>query len=246
MELLNMMRRGGGCAAATTDRRATHRATLGPMLRLALVAGAVLVACKKTKPEPETRTVTTPARATDAVPIDATPTGTAPPPDKLEVCAQPSDREPLAALCTLGRPGAQAVYDCVAPRPLMFCRGAVQWTCFRNGPAGETSPPVQLSAYLASDAPQPTSGQIIDTASMKRDGEIVGVEVEWTEADDARGADKVRALVGRLGGWGCVVTREYSGSFDMDCGTWTAEITYNDIIDRVILDAQLPGRFRCK
>jgi len=147
-------------------------------------------------------------------------------------------------LSTLAQPGAKAIYDCKNPQPIMICRGASEWTCFYNVPGGEVVPPLQFSAYVASDAPVPKSGEIFDTSSMKRDGEVLGIEVKWVETDTARGSEKARLLREQLTQWGCVMVDEYRGSFDFECGTWTARVSYYDN-QNVRFTAQLRDRYSC-
>lgn len=235
------------------------------MMRLATLTTCALVACKSdpsrepaaSSPNAEALVAAIKSSAIDAAPIDAAPIASgvsAPPASRLAICGTPTTREPLAAVCALGEPAAKATYDCAEPEPIMFCRGAIQWTCFRNVPGGEAVPPVRFSAYLASSAPVPKTGQFISTASMKREGTILGVELDWKESNDSRGAERVRALVDILVGWGCIVTDVRSmgySRFDrsyLDCASWTAEVSYDGTkgMERILFKAQQRDSFTCQ
>lgn len=215
-------------------------------MKVALFLSLALFACKQDRSSAgDSSTVTRTKDADAALPIDAAPKPTAPDPDKLDICGkQPAD-EPLVAICTLGKPADRAIFECKQPKPIMFCKTTVEWACFTNSMAGEVEPPVSFWAHHPSQGPQPKSGEIIETDKMTREGPVLGVEVRIA-TDDAQGPDQTQALVKRFTAWGCVAAEEYTNRYKLDCGIWTAEVGYQDIIKKLIISAQLREMVQCQ
>jgi hypothetical protein len=217
-------------------------------MKVALVLSLALFGCKKDRSSEvtgESSTVTRTKAVDAAPPIDAAPTPTAPDPDKLDVCGKPASVEPLTAICRLGKAADQAIFECARPKPIMFCKTTVEWACFTNSMAGEAEPTVSFWAHHPSQGPMPKSGEIIDTDQMTREGPVLGIEIRIATSD-AAGPAETQALVKRFTDWGCVAAEKYANRYTLDCGIWTAEVGYQDIIDKLIISAELRGMVECQ
>jgi hypothetical protein len=213
------------------------------MTRL-LIAAMLLSACGK-KDEAETRTVIIPAK--DVPPADAGPpdaaAATAPEPGKLEVCGAKMADEPLAALCRLGTPAGDFRFNgCDQPMVLGWCKKTTMYSC-----RGSNLPPTTYEVHVESTGPPPKSGEVVDLSKVKPVGPIKGVQIAMAEADEPKGEARATALAATLERWGCVATdRGSHASTDLDCGTWEAEVSYNEIIGKVFVKAAWRGWLDCQ
>jgi hypothetical protein len=215
------------------------------MTRLLIVA-FVLAGCGK-KEESETRTVIIPPRDGGAAVKPAGPpdaaVGKAPEPGKLEVCGAKMADEPLAAICKLGTPAEEFPFNgCEKPPVLGWCKKTTMFAC-----RSSNLPPTTYQVNVESTGPPPKSGEVVDLAKEKPVGPVKGVQIAMTEADEPKGEARATALAATLERWGCVVTdRGSHASTDLDCGSWEADVSYNEIIGKVFVKAAWRGWLDCQ
>lgn len=167
--------------------------------------------------------------------------GRAPEPQQLPICEQPMSEEPLAAICKLGTPAAEFPFGCDQPLPLSFCRKTINWSC-----RGSNLPNVTFHAHDERTGPMPAQGQAIDLAAMKRAGPTRAIEVHVRINDESAGERRATEIAETLERWGClVVSRGDHAHARLDCGSWEATVSYNEIIHMVLLDAAERGWLGC-
>lgn len=175
-----------------------------------------------------------------------TPTPKVPAPADLPICKAPAGDDPLAGVCKLGAPAAEARFECTNPSPLLFCGAFDEWSCRYRVFAGEEPPQLTHRARFDHAGLPLKTGEIIDDSTFERTGVVRGVSTQVRETDEAVGLAKAAAWTATLVEWGCVVSDEFGKTKVFSCGTWEAKTTYNEIIDAVIFEAAQVGFRECR
>jgi len=217
-----------------------------PMLACAFVAVAsFVVACKRDVPDGAARSEPMTSSAAPSPSSPSTSASSKPPAvaaSSLPVCTTPDD--PLAAFCTLGADSAKARFECNDPSPLMFCGALDEWSCKYMAIAGEVPPRVTYEAYFDHVGPPVKTGVVLDMTKFVRKGPVRRVSVNLAVKDDAEGKALVTSTSETFAKWGCVA-RGGDYKTRWDCGTWSATVDYNDIIEHVIVEAAQNGFTEC-
>lgn len=217
------------------------------MIRLLLIA-LLLYGCGKKDENDDWRTTYVPApgdagaKAKPAGPPDAA-VGKAPEPGKLEVCGAKLADEPLAAICKLGTPAEEFPFNgCEKPPVLGWCKKTTMFAC-----RSSNLPPTTYQVNVESTGPPPKSGEVVDLSSVRATGPIKVIEISMTEANEAKGEARATAIAATLERWGCAATdRGSHASTDLDCGSWVAAVSYNEIIDKVFTKVAWRGWLDCQ